>query len=163
MQILAHTPLRMCVRAATCHTTVARSVTLRLAQDPNSEHLGTTVWDASIVLAKYLERGMRKGELSRPKVSGKRGLELGAGMGLAGLSLALLGADVTLTDVAEVLPLLQANYERNLSPAALRGECDDVLLLLLLLLLPLLLLLVYFFCCFLPAVPASETKCAMFA
>lgn len=31
-------------------------VNLRLAQDPNSEHLGTTVWDASIVLAKFFEK-----------------------------------------------------------------------------------------------------------
>ena len=27
-----------------------------LAQDPNSQHLGSTVWDASIVFAKYLEQ-----------------------------------------------------------------------------------------------------------
>ena len=26
------------------------------AQDPSSEDLGTTVWDASIVLAKYIEK-----------------------------------------------------------------------------------------------------------
>lgn len=31
-------------------------VRLTLAQDPNSENLGTTVWDASIVLAKFLEK-----------------------------------------------------------------------------------------------------------
>jgi hypothetical protein len=31
-------------------------ITLRLAQDPSSEHLGTTVWDASIVMAKYFEK-----------------------------------------------------------------------------------------------------------
>ena len=43
-------------------------------------------------------------------------------MGLGGLALAMLGADVVLADVAEVLPLLRTNYERNLSPAALRGE-----------------------------------------
>lgn len=30
--------------------------TFKLAQDPNSQHLGTTVWDSSIVLAKYLEK-----------------------------------------------------------------------------------------------------------
>lgn len=34
---------------------------------------------------------------------------------------ALLGADVVLTDVKAVLPLLKRNYETNLSPAALRG------------------------------------------
>lgn len=31
-------------------------MTFRLSQDPNSQHLGTTVWDASIVLAKYLQK-----------------------------------------------------------------------------------------------------------
>jgi hypothetical protein len=35
----------------------------------------------------------------------------------------IVGVDVTLTDVKEVLPLLKRNYEQNLSPAALRGEC----------------------------------------
>lgn len=34
-----------------CHRTV-----LHLQQDPSSEHLGTTVWDASIVMAKYFEK-----------------------------------------------------------------------------------------------------------
>ncbi len=33
-----------------------RSITLQLAQDPSSNNLGTTVWDASIVLAKYIEK-----------------------------------------------------------------------------------------------------------
>jgi hypothetical protein len=32
------------------------------------------------------------------------------------------GADVVLTDMAPVLPLLRRNYENNLSPAALKGE-----------------------------------------
>uniref|UniRef100_A0A061RPL3 Uncharacterized protein n=1 Tax=Tetraselmis sp. GSL018 TaxID=582737 RepID=A0A061RPL3_9CHLO len=31
-------------------------VELKLEQSPGSDHLGTTVWDASIVLAKYLEK-----------------------------------------------------------------------------------------------------------
>lgn len=30
-------------------------LTLQLAQDPSSMNLGTSVWDASIVLARYLE------------------------------------------------------------------------------------------------------------
>jgi hypothetical protein len=37
---------------------------------------------------------MRKGEFSRPKASGKRAIELGAGMGLAGLAFALIGGCV---------------------------------------------------------------------
>ncbi len=55
-------------------------------------------------------------------MKGKRAVELGAGMGLGGLAFAMLGADVLLTDVAAVLPLLRRNYENNMSPAALRGE-----------------------------------------
>lgn len=85
----------------------------RLKQDPSSKHLGTTVWDASIVLSKYLERCFRKGELGRKKKSLKKALELGSGMGLGGMSLAMMGYDVTLTDVMEVLPLLRANVEAN--------------------------------------------------
>ena len=53
---------------------------------------------------------------------GKRAVELGAGMGLGGLAFAMLGANVLLTDVAAVLPLLRRNYENNLSPPVLRGE-----------------------------------------
>lgn len=37
------------------------------------------------------------------------------------LRLGPAGADVWLTDVKEVLPLLKANYEQNISPAACRG------------------------------------------
>ena len=94
--------------------------TWRLAQAPQTNHLGTTVWDASIVLAKWLERNARRGsELSRPRLAGRRVLELGAGMGLGGLAAAALGADVELTDVAEVLPLLRRNAEALMGRASL--------------------------------------------
>lgn len=42
-------------------------VQFRLSQDPNSENLGTTVWDASIVLAKYLEKVCLPTELLAPE------------------------------------------------------------------------------------------------
>ena len=96
-------------------------VTLRLSQDPNSGNLGLTVWDASIVLAAWADRNSRKGELCRARVAGKRVVDLGSGAGVAGLALALLGADVLLTDVAPVLPLLRTNADVNLGPAALRS------------------------------------------
>ncbi|KAJ3689086.1 hypothetical protein LUZ61_018250 [Rhynchospora tenuis] len=88
---------------------------LHISQDPNSKHLGMTVWDASMVLVKYLEKNSRKGRFSPAKIKGKRVIELGAGCGLAGLGMALLGCDVILTDQLEVLPLLARNVDRNKS------------------------------------------------
>lgn len=94
---------------------------VKLAQNPSSQNLGTTVWDSSIVLAKYLQKNARNGTFARQKVKSKSAIELGAGMGLGGIALALLGCDVLLTDMKEVLPLLRNNYERNISPSALRA------------------------------------------
>lgn len=88
---------------------------LQFSQDPNSKHLGTTVWDASMVLVKYLEKNCRKGRFSPSKLKGKRVIELGAGCGVAGFGMALLGCDVVSTDQTEVLPLLMRNCERNAS------------------------------------------------
>ncbi|EPS70312.1 hypothetical protein M569_04453, partial [Genlisea aurea] len=88
---------------------------LQFSQDPNSKHLGTTVWDASLVFAKFLEKNCRKGRFSPSKLRGKRVIELGAGCGVAGFTMALLGCNVISTDQTEVLPLLMRNIERNVS------------------------------------------------
>nr|XP_011459376.1 PREDICTED: protein-lysine methyltransferase METTL21D [Fragaria vesca subsp. vesca] len=88
---------------------------LQFVQDPNSKHLGTTVWDASLVFAKFLEKNSRRGKFSPAKLKGKRVIELGAGCGVAGFGMALLGCDVVMTDQVEVLPLLMRNVERNTS------------------------------------------------
>eukprot|EP00850_Spirogloea_muscicola_P013073 SM000087S23355 [mRNA] locus=s87:265381:268142:+ [translate_table: standard] len=95
---------------------------LFLVQDPNSKNLGTTVWDASMVLVKFLEKHRRKGDFARERVSGSRVLELGAGCGLAGLGFALLGGNVLLTDQAEVLPILMRNADRNSTRAQLTAH-----------------------------------------
>lgn len=47
-------------------------------------------------------------------------------MGLGGFAFALLGCDTVVTDTAEVISLLQRNYENNLSPAALRGDLISI-------------------------------------
>ncbi|KAK9663989.1 hypothetical protein RND81_14G011600 [Saponaria officinalis] len=88
---------------------------LQFSQDPNSKHLGTTVWDASMVFAKYLEKNCRKGRFCPSKLKGKRVIELGAGCGVAGFGMAMLGCEVITTDQKEVVPLLQRNVDRNTS------------------------------------------------
>ena len=67
------------------------------------------IWDASVVIASYL-RAHHASLL--PK--GASVVELGAGMGLAGLTSAALGYRTTLTDRAEALPGLRSAVERNL-------------------------------------------------
>lgn len=59
-------------------------------------------------------------------MKGKRAIELGSGMGLGGFALALLGCQTVVTDTAEVLSLLQRNYENNLTAAALRGAAGSM-------------------------------------
>ncbi len=69
----------------------------------------------------------RKGDFARHRLKRKRAIELGAGMGLGGFAFAFLGCDTTVTDTAEVMSLLQQNYEMNLSPAVLRGLLTNLL------------------------------------
>lgn len=66
-------------------------------KDPTSDNLGTTIWDASVILVRYMERNPQL--YARRKLEGKRVLELGAGCGLAGMYFALQGAHVTFTDL----------------------------------------------------------------
>ncbi|GJP49799.1 hypothetical protein CLOM_g8967 [Closterium sp. NIES-68] len=67
----------------------------------------STVWDSSIVAGKYFER---HAHLVRSKTC----IELGAGCGLLGISLAVLGARaVVLTDMPGNLPLLHRNVHAN--------------------------------------------------
>lgn len=52
--------------------------------------------------------------LPRAYAKGKKILELGSGLGLIGIALAKAGAHVTCTDMAQVLPALQANVDAAL-------------------------------------------------
>ena len=73
---------------------------LHIVQDPTSGDLGLSIWDASVVLAKYVEHN--KNRMS--KFVGRKVLELGAGIGgLCGIAFALLGAsEVYLSDLPQV-------------------------------------------------------------
>ncbi|XXQ30604.1 Lysine methyltransferase [Plasmodiophora brassicae] len=82
---------------------------VRVAQDPLaklSAGSGTTVWDSAIALCGYLMRSMR----SRPRTA----LDLSAGTGIVGLTLARLGVErVLLSDIPNSVPLLSHNIEMN--------------------------------------------------
>ncbi|EDV23494.1 uncharacterized protein TRIADDRAFT_58173 [Trichoplax adhaerens] len=74
--------------------------------------VGCVVWDAALVLAKYLELGHEKGS---EDINGKKVIELGAGTGIVGLCAAIIGANVVITDLPQFLPLMQLNIDNNKS------------------------------------------------
>lgn len=76
--------------------------------------VGCVVWDAAIVLAKYLETKQFYDPSSGTNVwSGRTLLELGAGTGIVGLMAATLGAQVTVTDLEDLQTLLKVNIQEN--------------------------------------------------
>lgn len=81
----------------------------------------TSCYDFTQSSRSHNVQNAKKGDFARHRLKGKRAIELGSGMGLGGFAFALLGCDTTVTDTAEVVGLLQRNYENNLSSAALRG------------------------------------------
>ncbi|KAI9591945.1 putative methyltransferase-domain-containing protein [Syncephalis fuscata] len=114
-------------------------VVLQLVEDPSGAcHLGTgaTVWDAGIVLAKYLEKRCQIAITStsnrysqRPFPCPVRAVELGAGTGIVSLVLAhclearqqrLLSSidgidEVIVTDKSNLIPLIRHNASLNSS------------------------------------------------
>lgn len=88
-----------------------------------SEGLSFQLWPAATSLVNLLDRHCSDPTINSPlfdlfKVGNQRGryriLELGSGTGLVGLAAAaILGANVTVTDLRHVLPNLQYNIEAN--------------------------------------------------
>lgn len=86
---------------------------LAVVQDPDSFVLGTTVWDSSKTMLKFIEQ---HAELFRKFTSI---CELGAGCGgLPGMACAINSeglCDVVMTDIGPVLPWLRRNVRANLT------------------------------------------------
>ncbi|XP_019721071.1 protein N-lysine methyltransferase METTL21D [Hippocampus comes] len=76
--------------------------------------VGCVVWDAAIVLAKYLETKQFYDPSSGVNLwAGQRVVELGAGTGVVGLMAATLGANVSVTDLEDLQTLLKVNIQGN--------------------------------------------------
>ncbi|XP_038634186.1 protein-lysine methyltransferase METTL21D isoform X1 [Scyliorhinus canicula] len=74
--------------------------------------VGCVVWDAALVLAKYLETSAFY-RANLHSFTGKSVVELGSGTGLVGLMASVLGAHVTVTDLEELQDLLNTNINDN--------------------------------------------------
>ncbi|KAK3576637.1 hypothetical protein CHS0354_023156 [Potamilus streckersoni] len=72
--------------------------------------VGCVVWDAALVLSKYLETDDFDGG---KMLEGMKVIELGSGTGAVGLMAGSYGADVTMTDLPEFIPLIQLNIDTN--------------------------------------------------
>lgn len=71
------------------------------------------VWRAARLLCRFLEQAVAGKVMPSLLLHGCKVLELGAGPGLPGILSAHLGADVTITDLANVLPIIRHNVQVN--------------------------------------------------
>ncbi|EFA79863.1 hypothetical protein PPL_06683 [Heterostelium album PN500] len=84
--------------------------TINIKQSSKGPRVGSTVWDSSIVMSKYFEL-----EVGSKLLKNKRVIELGAGVGLLGITLSLLESDIVLTDQKCMHDILHYNVRHNCS------------------------------------------------
>ncbi|OQR96701.1 hypothetical protein THRCLA_07195 [Thraustotheca clavata] len=78
------------------------------------------VWDCALVLSRFLTNEMY---FSKDYFVNKRVIELGCGIGVPGLSCALLGANqVVLTDMEVAIPWIEKNIEYNKVETIVRAQ-----------------------------------------
>lgn len=94
------------------------------------DQVGAKLWPTGLALSMYLVS-----VYGEDFFRGKSVIDLGSGVGLLGLALAKLGANVTFTDADEsiapgVLALLQTNVKANLPHSDIHvcavGECGSI-------------------------------------
>ncbi len=114
--------LLLLLRTTYCRTLQFQvaGVTVRVVQDPEltRQETGSYLWEEA---SEYLINFILK-EFGGD-VKGRRFVDLGCGCGSVGNALALLGGDVTLTDVDELRSNVQANIEANAAAIAEAGGC----------------------------------------
>ena len=76
----------------------------------NVDVVGLTVWDGCLVLSKYFEKVYQECETA---LDGRTVLELGAGVGVVGISISVLGAQVTITDCEWLVETMKENVDLN--------------------------------------------------
>nr|CCC90485.1 conserved hypothetical protein [Trypanosoma congolense IL3000] len=86
------------------------------------DQLGAVLWNSNSVALSYLQRHVLVSNEKQYHV-----VELGAGVGCLGIGLAMAGARVVITDLKELLPLMEKNIELNKerirSRSGGRGSC----------------------------------------
>lgn len=89
--------------------------------------LGSVLWNSNSAVLEYLHRQVFAADPSNavtPPLKGLRIVELGAGVGVLGIALAMGGAKVVVSDISALLPLMEKNTALNLSQirSKSRGE-----------------------------------------
>ena len=96
--------------ATCCRELMLGKVSVVVAEAPARLGIGGKLWDAALALVAHVGSTSGNDEC----VHGKRVLELGSGVGAVGIGARLFGASrVVLTDIEDVVPLLEANIELN--------------------------------------------------
>ncbi|EKG00043.1 hypothetical protein TCSYLVIO_009034 [Trypanosoma cruzi] len=107
--------------------TDALDASLQQQLEDAEDQLGAVLWNSNAVALRYLHE-----HVLRDKASAYRVVELGAGVGCLGIALAMAGARVVITDLKELLPLMQKNIEMNAARIRLRsngqGSCTALAL-----------------------------------